>query len=159
VRISLADEIAMLRARIASAFDALRRAAERQLIQHYGVKLAGLSLYLRREEIPAATAALMTERQAALQTLYADMRDKERHQQASVAAQVKRAPAARTSAASKPGWHAARLFGLAAAGLVRPKRFWQPHDSYADRRTPRRSTKRWAVSRPTAPAYNDTRLG
>ena len=62
----LADDIAVERARIGSAFDVLRRASEGQIIQHYAVKLAALALCLRPQEVEAAALQLRQERDAAV---------------------------------------------------------------------------------------------
>src|SRR4029077_1675482 len=75
-----ADEIAVMRARIASAFDLMRRAAEGDLVQFYAAKLAGLSLCLRPDEVPAAADRLRSERDAALEMLRATWRERERVQ-------------------------------------------------------------------------------
>jgi hypothetical protein len=75
-----ADEIAVLRARIVSAFYLMRRAAEGQLVQHYAAKLAALSLCVRPEEAAAAANRLRAERDAALEALRAAWRERERDQ-------------------------------------------------------------------------------
>lgn len=79
-RPSLEDDIAIFRARIASAFDLLRRAAQAQLIQHYAVKIAGLSLCLRGHELAAAAEQLRSERDAALAAMRVTIQTAERGQ-------------------------------------------------------------------------------
>jgi fatty acid-binding protein DegV len=58
--------MAVARARIASAFDLLREAAEAQLLQHYAAKLAAVSACMRPAEVAAARAQLRAERDAAV---------------------------------------------------------------------------------------------
>jgi hypothetical protein len=53
-------------------------------MQHYAVKIAGLSLCLRGNELAAAAERLRSERDAALASLRTEMRTRERHQLASV---------------------------------------------------------------------------
>jgi hypothetical protein len=69
-----------MRARIASAFDLMRRAAEGELIQSYAAKLAGLFLCLRPDEAAAAANRLRSERDAAIDVSRATWRERERSQ-------------------------------------------------------------------------------
>lgn len=72
-----ADVFAALRARIATAFDAIRRAREAIVMQEYAAKLAGLSLCLPASQIGAAIRALAAEREAAIQAVRREVRDME----------------------------------------------------------------------------------
>jgi hypothetical protein len=75
---SLGDDIAVARARVARAFDLMRRAAEAQLVQEYAAKLAGLSLCLRPGEVAAAAQRLRAERDAAVSAMRVLWRARER---------------------------------------------------------------------------------
>jgi hypothetical protein len=79
-RRSVADQISVNRAHLASAFDLLRRALEGQLLQHYAAKLAGLRLCLKPNEFRAAADRLQTERDAAVERLRNALREEERAQ-------------------------------------------------------------------------------
>jgi len=59
------DERAVMRARIASAFDALLSAAMARLRLHYATRISAL-LLVKRGDPSAALATLMSEREAAL---------------------------------------------------------------------------------------------
>jgi len=76
---AFADEMAVARARVRSAFYSMRCAAEAQLLQHYAIKFAGLFLTLSLAQASAAVAALSLERDAALRALQTHMKIMERH--------------------------------------------------------------------------------
>jgi len=77
---SHADAIAVERARISAACHAMCRAEEAQILQHYGVKLASLSLCLRGNELAAAAERLRSERDAAIRVARASWRGRTRDQ-------------------------------------------------------------------------------
>jgi hypothetical protein len=69
-----------MRARLAEAFAAMRRAGEAQIIQAYAIKLASVAVCYRPSEVASVMEALCRERDAALAAFQQGMHAAERAQ-------------------------------------------------------------------------------